>query len=523
MLKVTTSEEMQQIDRTTIEKYGIPGAVLMERAGLRVVDRINELFFNSSAQGVRSKDSGRKVLIFCGGGNNGGDGFVIARELHNQGKAVEVFMTANPLVLKGDAKINYDSARKYGVPMRPVSHFLRRPSSRSAGRCLLVDALLGTGLSREVRAPLSNVISQINKISYPVVSVDIPSGISSDTGQIMGCAVRAQYTVTFGLPKRGHLLFPGADYTGSLFIEDIGFPQNLLSSDKIRINMVQKEDVNALLPARPKNSHKGTYGHVLIIAGSKGKTGAALMAARACLRTGAGLVTIGIPETLLDTFQSRVTEEMLLPLPDKGNGTLSLKSADRIFGFLGNKRGYVLAVGPGLSVDRDISKLVKALISESGVPMVIDADGLNAVADDTAVLKKSRAPVILTPHTGEMMRLLSKGAQGKNHGFGKDLKRTYMEQDRINIALGFARKTRTYLVLKGAPTVTATPEGTAYINSTGNPGMATAGSGDVLTGIISAFLAQGMSVSNASKLGVYAHGLAGDIAAGSRGQYSLIA
>jgi len=524
MLKVATSEEMQRIDRMTIERYGVAGVVLMERAGLSIVARINDIYFQKTVCGTQNTKNTRerKIIVVCGGGNNGGDGFVIARILHNQGKEVEVYITVNPRRLKGDAKINYIAARKFGVIIRPVSHFLRSFSSSGTDYCLIVDALLGTGLSKEVRVPLTDVIKKINGLSAPVISVDIPSGISSDTGQIMGCAVKARYTVTFGLPKRGHYLYPGAEHAGQLYVEEIGFPRTLLASEKIPINLVQKEDIRSLLPARPKYSHKGTYGHVLIIAGSRGKTGAALMAAKACLRTGAGLVTIGIPESLVNTFQSRVTEEMILPLPDKGNGTLSIKAADVILDFL-KMRGKVLAIGPGLSVDRELSRLVRLLIQESSVPIVIDADGLNAVADKTAVLEKSRAPIILTPHTGEMSRLLNKESAGRNQisrvaGLWEEI-----EKDRINIALAFARKTKTCLVLKGVPTITATPQGKVFINTTGNSGMATAGTGDVLTGIISAWLAQGLSAGDASTLGVFLHGLAGDIAAGKKGQNSLIA
>ncbi len=524
MLKIATSEEMQRIDRTAIETYGIAGTVLMERAGLRVVARINELFFQGTEQRVpgTDKNRGRKIIVFCGGGNNGGDGLVIARVLHNQGREVEAYVTVNPASLKGDAKINYRAAGKYGVVIRPVSYFLKHYRSCVTCNCLIVDALLGTGLRKEVRASLADVIGKINRMSAPVVSVDIPSGICSDTGQIMGCAIKAQFTVTFGLPKRGHFLYPGAEFAGQLFIEEIGFPRKLIESEKIRINLVQKEDVSSLLPVRPKYSHKGTYGHVLIVAGSKGKTGAALMAAKACFRTGAGLVTIGIPETLLSTFQSRVTEEMILPLPDTGNGTLSYRAADSILDFL-KKTGNVLAIGPGLSPDSELSKLLNVLIRESGVPIVIDADGLNAIADNVYVLKKSSVPVILTPHPGEMTRLLKKESGGRNQSSGATGLREKIEKDRINIALTFARKTKTYLVLKGVPTVTSTPQGEAFINSTGNPGMATAGSGDVLTGMISAFLAQGMSPADASVMGVFLHGVAGDIIAEKKSQQSLTA
>ncbi|RJR16109.1 MAG: NAD(P)H-hydrate dehydratase [Nitrospiraceae bacterium] len=520
MLKIATSAEMHRIDRTTIEKYGISGTVLMERAGLCVVERINDILFQNTEHITHNteKNRAKKIIVVCGGGNNGGDGFVIARVMHNQGREVEVYLAATPRGLEGDAKINYDAARKYGVAIRPVSHFLKHYPRGAARNCIIIDALIGTGLNKEVRSPLSDIIGKINKMSCPVVSVDIPSGISSDTGQIMGCAIKARYTVTFGLAKRGHFLYPGAEHTGQLFIEDIGFPLPLLASEKIRINMVQKEDINTLFPARPEYSHKGTYGHVLIIAGSRGKTGAALMAAKACLRTGAGLVTIGIPETLMGAFQSRVTEEMILPLPDKGNGTLSYGAAETIFDFL-RKMGTVLAIGPGLSADKEISRLVTELVKGSRVPIVIDADGLNAIADNVNLLRKSRAPVILTPHPGEMARLLIQSSIVA----GKDNLLTLIEEDRINIVLNFARQTGTYVVLKGPPTITASPLGEAYINTTGNPGMATAGTGDVLTGMISAFIAQGLSPADAAMAGVYIHGYAGDIIAEEKGKNALIA
>jgi NAD(P)H-hydrate epimerase len=481
----------------------------MERAGLAVVSKINELFFQNTGHKIQ-----RKVIVLAGSGNNGGDGLVVARILHNQGKEVEVFLSAKPEDLKGDARINYEVAKKFGVRIYPIKKFLSHCASRITRHCVIVDALLGTGLSKEVRAPLSDAIEKVNKMSSPVVSIDIPSGISSDTGQIMGCAVKAQYTVSFGLPKRGHLLYPGAEYTGRLYIEDIGFPEKLLKSDKIKVNLMQREDALSLLPQRPKYSHKGTYGHVLLVAGSRGKTGAAFMAARACLRAGVGLVTIGIPDSLTNTFQSRVTEEMILPLPDKGNGTLSYKAIEPILEFL-NQKANALAIGPGISMDDEISKLVSLLITESKVPMVIDADGINAIAGRSNILRKSKAPIILTPHPGEMARLLN---SHKSQVTSKEV-----EKDRINTALSFSRKTETYLVLKGAPTVIATSDGKAFINSTGNPGMATAGTGDVLTGMISAFLAQGLTPQNASILGVYMHGLIGDIVAEKKGKHSLIA
>ena len=496
MLKVVTAKEMQRIDRVTIDKYGLSGLVLMERAALSVVEKIKALFFQQADK--------KRIVVLCGGGNNGGDGFVIARLLNEQGENVEVYLTVSARSLKGDARTNYNAAKMFGVKIYPAAKFLRSRSSNT----IIVDALLGTGLSKEVRSPLSSVIKKVNRISSPVISVDIPSGISSDTGLVMGCAVKAQYTVTFGLPKRGHLLYPGAEHTGRLFVEEIGFPNELLIPEKKGVCLFQRNDALELLPERPANSHKGTYGHVLLVAGSRGKTGAALMAARACLRTGAGLVTIGVPESLVNAFQSRVTEEMLLPLPDRGNGTLSYEAADTVLDFM-KERGTVMAIGPGMSVDAEISKLVARLIIGSQKPIVVDADGLNAIAGKTGILKKSRGPVVLTPHPGEMKRLLQIPQEA--------------EEDRIVTARSFAKRTGTYLLLKGVPTVVATPAGEVFINTTGNPGMATAGTGDVLTGIVSALLAQKLSPEYASILGAYIHGYIGDVAAGTKGLHALTA
>jgi hydroxyethylthiazole kinase-like uncharacterized protein yjeF len=502
-MKVVTAEEMRIIDRKTIEGYGIPGAVLMERAGFSVTSMIKQVF------------SPRKVIIMSGSGNNGGDGLVVARNLYNEGWDVKVFLTVKIEDLKGDALLQYRVANKLGLKIYPINDFLTQHSSLITRHCIIVDALLGTGLSKNVTGLLSEVINLINRSNVPIISVDIPSGISSDNGQIMGEAVRADYTVTFGLPKRGHLLYPGAQHSGKLFIEDIGFPEELLNSEKLHIELLMKDKVSALIPQRPRYSHKGNYGHVLIVAGSKGKTGAAIMAAKACIRSGAGLVTIGIPKSLADIFQSRVTEEMTLILPDKGDGTLSQRAFRVILNFL-NDRATTLAIGPGISVSDDTKKLMDTLIKTSTTPMVIDADGINSLKGERAIFSKSKAPIILTPHPGEMAGLLGKQK-------GVTVKSQDIERNRINVAVSFTKETGTVLVLKGVPTIIAEPDGKAYINSTGNPGMASAGTGDVLTGMISGFLSQGLSPVQASILGVYMHGFAGDSAAAEKGEHSLIA
>jgi len=517
-MKVATAKEMKGIDRKTIRDYGISGSVLMERAGLVVASKIRELFGQ------------RKVVVLAGGGNNGGDGIVVARDLHNRGWNVKVFLLTKQNKLGHDCHIQFRIAKKIGVPIE----FRTEINERDIHSAIVVDAMFGTGLSKEIAGKLAEVIAFVNGSEVPVISVDIPSGISSDTGQVMGEAIIADYTVTFGLSKRGHLLYPGAEYTGRLFIEDIGFPAELFKSDRLKIELLEKRDVSLLIPERKKYSHKGDYGHVLVVAGSRGKTGAAFMCAKACLRSGAGLVTIGVPESLMDVFQSRVTEEMTLSLPDRGDGTLSAKALEKILEFLTDKAD-VLAIGPGTSITDDIKKFVPELILNSTSPMVIDADAINAISEIRQgarnIFQKVKAPIILTPHTGEMARLLQTTVQSSKFKVQSSKKLrttsyellTEIEQDRINTAISFSKETGVYLVLKGVPTVIAEHEGRVFINSTGNPGMAGAGVGDVLTGMISGFLGQGLNPMEAAILGVFMHGYAGDIAANKKGEHSLIA
>ena len=442
-----------------------------------------------------------------------------------------LLLTSKPVDFKGDALSQYKTAVACGVKIFPAETLLSRPSSILTRHSIIVDAILGTGLQKNISGRLADVVELINRSGLPVVSVDIPTGISSDDGQVMGTAVRATYTVTFGLPKRGHMFYPGAEYTGRLFTADIGFPKRLLTSESLPVELLEKNAVSAMIPRRNAFSHKGDYGHVLLVAGSQGKTGAALMAARACLRAGAGLVTIGVPESLAPVFQSRVTEEMILGLPDRGDGTLSAKAAATILDFLAG-RADLLAIGPGIGVSADCRKLMETLIKSSRSPMVIDADGINALQGEKSILLQAKAGIILTPHPGEMARLLQgktgKGREEMGKGQGEGQKRTSVsiqdiEKDRISTAIRFAKETGTHLVLKGVPTIVGTEDGRAYINPTGNPGMATAGTGDVLTGMIAGLLGRTRDQLAACLIGVYLHGLAGDIAASEKGHDALVA
>ncbi len=497
MIPVVTASEMREIDRKTIDDYGLPSLVLMERAGLAVVKRIIEAFGGN-----------RKFLILAGGGNNGGDGLVVARNLHNLGLEVTAYLVSPPDRLSPDCKRQFEIAAKMGVK---VVHD-RTPGKSKLDESVIVDAILGTGLNKPVRAELARLINSVNRAEGPVVSVDIPSGISADTGEVMGSAVMANLTVTFGLPKRGHLLPPGSEYSGELFIEDIGFPAETLEDPTGRCSLIQRADASTLIPPRFRNSYKGTYGHVLIAGGSPGKTGALLLAGRAALRTGSGLVTLATESSTSEVITPSVLEEMLLPL-EFSEGDYS-SALDQVFEFL-DERGDVLAIGPGLGRDELKRDFTLELIANTRVPMVIDADALYHLASLTeAGLKKLferlRAPALLTPHLGEMSRLLKKGAKN-------------LKDDPLEAARRFSLETGTVLVLKGAPTIVASPEGEVFLNSTGNPGMAAAGSGDVLTGMIASLIGQGLPPLEAGILGVYLHGLAGDLGAGELGEHSLTA
>ncbi len=498
-MKVVDAQQMREIDRKTIEDYGISSPVLMERAGLSVVNRIKQFF-----------DRSVSVLVLAGGGNNGGDGLVVARLLHNEGWDVRVFLISSPEKLSHDCLRQYETAKKMGVRIFTE----KLPVSKDLSGSLVIDAILGTGLNQPLRGEISSLAGRVNSARVDVVAVDIATGVSSDTGKIMGTAIRAAFTVTFGLPKVGHVIYPGAEYTGRLLVEDIGFPPALLNSESISLELIEKEHVSLLLPERMEKSYKGDYGHVLVIGGSSGKTGASLLSAKAALRSGSGLVTIGAPERITDSLMASVLEEMTLPLPSTASGTVSKEAAGTVLDFLYEKAD-VLAIGPGLSTDKETVEFVLETISNSPVPMVIDADGLNALStleykEIAVFLNKLSAPAVLTPHPGEMSRLVRMSISD-------------VADDLIGVAMRFSRDTGCCLVLKGVPTLIATPEGRCFINTTGNPGMATAGTGDVLTGIIASFTGQGLQPVEAALTGVYLHGLAGDIAVKHTTEYAFTA
>ncbi|MBI3811581.1 MAG: NAD(P)H-hydrate dehydratase [Nitrospirae bacterium] len=497
---VVTAQEMQQLDRRTIEEFHIPAGTLMENAGLRVVEEIE------SAWGFLK---GKVVTIAAGKGNNGGDGLVVARLLLERSARVSVFLLTPSDQLTGEAWVNLERFQKISGRIHILKEGtlgeLERDLSQSD---LIVDALFGTGLSSPVTGLAANVIASINASGKPVVAVDLPSGIHTDTGRVMGIAVKAAMTVSFALPKRGLLLYPGSDYTGRLKIVDIGIPQALIRQLPADLEWITPADVADSLKRRPISAHKGSFGHVLVIAGSGGKSGAAVMASLSALRAGAGLVTLALPSGLEGTLPDRPNEIMTLPLPQTGDRSVGKAALEPLIKFSQGKT--VAAIGPGLSTHPETAELVRGLIAQLSIPMVIDADGLNNLVGRLDLLKQARAPIVLTPHPGEMARLIGAAVPE-------------VQSDRFGVAAEFVRRHSVTLVLKGARTIVASKSGTMTINSTGNPGMATAGTGDVLTGMIAGLIAQGHAPEQAARLGVYLHGLAGDLAAAEIGEIGLLA
>ena len=498
---LVTANEMSKMDRETIELFGIPGRVLMENAG-RGATRILLKRFGGL--------SDKKVGVIAGRGNNGGDGFVIARYLAQKGIRVSVYLLAVSSLVKGDAAANLKLLPHLNVPVIeiPDQNLFLKNSASMLNHDIWVDAILGTGLKSDVKGHFKEVIEFINGLNKPVFAVDIPSGLNSDTGRPCGACIRAHTTATFAFAKIGHLLFPGADYTGNLEIIDIGIPPHIAERAGPFRYLLTRDSVRKSFQPRHSDAHKGNAGHLLVIAGSTGKTGAAAMTAMSAMRTGAGLVSLGIPESLNPVLESLCIEAMTCPLPENHEGVLDESSFDMIIKLLAGKK--CLAIGPGLGTGIKTKNLVCRIIRECMIPIVIDADALNSLAGNTQILQNLKVPVILTPHPGEMARLIGKTTD-------------YIRKDRINCARDFALKFNVHLILKGARTVIAHPDGRVFINPTGNPGMASGGMGDVLTGIIASLIAQGCSPESATHVGVYLHGAAADALAKKIGPFGFLA
>jgi NAD(P)H-hydrate epimerase len=497
---IVTSGEMREIDKATIDS-GIPGRILMENAGRGAV----QVLLN------RFPDAGSKRIgILTGRGNNGGDGFVMARHLSQKGIDVIVYLLSEASAVKGDALANLELLYRFGIPAVEIPDRKAFEANKNfmRNRDMWVDAIFGTGLNSDIKGYISDIIMFINSLQKPVVAVDIPSGINSDTGQICGEAVKSSVTVTFGYAKAGHYIYPGAEYSGRVETVDIGIPPIIAGKIAPKQYLLDDRTVSSYLKPRAGDSHKGTAGHLFIVAGSPGKTGAAAMTAMAAMRSGAGLVTVGVPKSLNPAIEPMILEAMTCPLPENTEGFLSELSFDAIIHNLVGKK--CLAIGPGLGTDSSTKKLVTKLLRSSHLPVILDADALNLLAGETRLLKKLGIPVILTPHPGEMSRLTGK-------------KISEIQEGRIACAREFAVEFNLHLVLKGAGTVIAHPDGSLFINPTGNSGMASGGMGDILTGIIAGFVAQGYPAEEAARIAVYLHGTAGDRLAESMGPFGFLA
>ena len=497
---LVTAELMRQIDRAAIDKHGISSLELMENAGRGIAEQL-------ILQNIIDPASDAKVVIFCGKGNNGGDGLVVGRYLNNAGIDIKIFFIGPANKLSDDALVNHARAVEAGAAVEELKSI--NDINPNLHCTHIIDAILGTGFEGAPHGLAAELIEYINRQNAIVISVDLPSGLNADNGQHEGAVVRADFTLTLALPKYGLFLSPGRALAGQVEIVPIGIPDEVFEKFKLPHQLITAELVVSKLPKRKPDGHKGDFGYLLIIAGSTGLTGAAELTANSAMRSGCGMVRVACPSSIQSVMATKLTEIMTHPLPDVAKkGALALRA-------LGEIRKLALdydaiALGPGIGRHHETMELVKRFVAENEKPIVIDADGLFALASNIDVLKKTKAPTVLTPHAGEFKRLTGIDAPADIH-------------KRFEIAQSFAKEFNVVLFLKGSPTIIATPDGNSYLNPTGNSGMAKGGSGDVLTGIIASLLAQGLSVENAAVCGAYIHGLAGDFAADALTPCAMIA
>ena len=500
-MRVLNTEQMREADRRTIEEIGIPSVVLMENAGRQAVAAMEAAFEDLSTS---------RVAVLCGRGNNGGDGFVIARTLVQRGVETSVFLLGSVAEVKGDARTNLEILGRIGLTVVEVGsaqewelHF-----SEISECDVVVDAILGTGFRGRLNGLLETVVADVNGLGVPIVAIDLPTGASADSHELEGDAVEATMTVTLAAPKIP-LVFPPADsHAGDLVIADIGIPPPVIDDlDGPYLELLTRERMREIVPARAADSHKGDFGRILIVAGSLGRTGAAHLAAMGALRSGAGLVTIATPRSCLAVVAAMAPEYMTEPLDETPSGTIDFAALDRVL----ELQADVIAVGPGLGQDPGTAAFVQGLLERAGVPLVLDADALNAfTGEPERLMGRDGLEVIITPHPGEMARLLNTSTEA-------------IQQDRLTHAREFAAAHRVHVVLKGHRTIVAGPDGRAFVNLTGNAGMATGGTGDLLTGMIAAWFGQLLDAEAACKIAVYLHGTAGDLAEADEGEAALVA
>jgi len=500
-MKIVTAAEMRAIDRATSERFGVPSLTLMENAGSAVAEIVDRCWHPE-----------QKIVVVCGKGNNGGDGFVVARLLHAKGKRVQVVLLADPSELKGDAAVMYSGLPLAATIVRSSEELNRDPVRLLLSADIFVDAILGTGFKPPVTGLYAEAIAILNANKGKVIAVDIPSGADADAmAPQQGTIVRADEIVTFTAPRPAHVF--GQLTKGPSYVADIGSPDEAIASS-LHLNVIHPRDFAAFTASRPAESNKGNYGHVLILGGSVGKAGSVAMAGMAALRAGAGLSTVATAKSALPTVAGYYPELMTEPLAETDSGTIATRAEAPIEELL--KGMTVAAIGPGISRHDQTATLVRSLVAHEKIPMVVDADGLNAFEGRTDELSGKSKTMVITPHPGEMARLAG-------------LSTTDVQKDRLGVARKFAREHELIVVLKGNRTLVVQPNGEAWVNTTGNPGMSTGGTGDILTGMVAAMLAQEKRAQNpqtallAVCAAVYLHGLAGDVMREQVGEQSLVA
>ena len=496
-MKLVTVEQIREIDLFAIEEFGISSTTLMSNAAEHIAKAAMEQI-----------PTGGNAIVFCGIGNNGGDGIGAAAYLIDKGIPVRTILIGNEKKLSYDAKAMLKRLKAASGSLEPFS-----PSPdlyHQLNSCdVIIDAIFGVGLNSDLNEDALNAVSLINRSNATVISVDIPSGVHADTGEILGDAVKADITITFSLAKPGHFVEPGCVSCGELRVCDIGIPEDVL--DRTISHMYAASPGEIHLPRRRLDTHKGDYGRALILAGSIGYTGAPALAARAATRMGAGLVSVGVPKSIYNIMATKLDEEMPFPLPENKKGMISTAATKEILERVA--KSDVCLIGPGLGRSDDIAELVQAITHSTEIPVVIDADGLNAIAGNIEILNNATCPLILTPHPGEFERLVGDLSEDDEDA----------PMDRLSIACEFATKHGCILVLKGHRTIIALPNGIAYINTTGGPAMAKGGTGDVLAGMITALIAQKLPIVHAVAVAVYIHGLAGDMCAEKLSDYCVTA
>ncbi len=481
------------MDKIAVDKYSISHIQLMENAGHAVYFVILQHYGD-----VR----GKRFVVFAGPGNNGGDSLVVARKLHSMGAFVKVFLLTNPSKYKGPAGENFEITSKIGVDVQDFDHDAVVNALREADA--IIDGIFGTGLSRDVGGVYAEAIDLINSSDKLVFSIDIPSGISGDTGKVMGKAVRARYTITFGLPKIGNILYPGYEYCGQVVVSHISFPPAIYESSNVLIDLNDP----IILPPRKKDGHKGSFGEALFIAGARKYYGAPLLSSLSFLKAGGGYSRLATASSVAPFIGTSAREVVFHPLPETDDGSISYSAKEEILELVNTVD--IVVLGPGTSLNNETQKLMLELIPAIEKPLIVDGDGLTALSRNPSIIRERKCGTILTPHPGEMARLT-----------GLDI--SNIVEDRINVARKYARELNSIIILKGAHTQIAIPDDRVYINMSGNSGMATAGSGDVLTGAIAAMYGLGLSLEEAARMGVFIHGFAGDLAAEAKGEDGIVA